>query len=84
MYNYNTVGICASSIKFDIEDGKLKNICFLGGCDGNLKGLCSLLEGMDVNTVIDKFSGISCGRKSTSCPDQLARALQGIVNNEQN
>lgn len=79
MYKYTTKGICASSISFDIDDEKLKNVSFLGGCDGNLTGLCNLLEGMDIATVIDKLKGIRCGRKSTSCPDQLAIALQEIM-----
>lgn len=79
MYTYSTKGVCASSISFNIEDGKLKDISFSGGCDGNLKGLSSLLEGMDIDTIIQRLKGISCGRKSTSCPDQLAIALQEIL-----
>lgn len=79
MYTYSTKGVCASSINFNIENGKLKDISFLGGCDGNLKGLSNLLEGMDITTVVQRLKGISCGRKSTSCPDQLAMALEEII-----
>ena len=75
-YEYKTKGTCSQRIFFDIEDGILKNVEFLGGCNGNLKGICSLVEGLPVETVIDKLGGITCGSKNTSCPDQLARALK--------
>lgn len=72
---YKTKGVCSRSIQFDVEEGRLTHVSFVGGCDGNLKGICSLVEGMPVEDVIDKLSGIRCGYKSTSCPDQLAQAL---------
>jgi len=75
-YEYKTKGTCSQRIFFDIEDGKLKNVEFLGGCNGNLKGICALVEGMDVEEVISRVQGIHCGMKPTSCPDQLATALK--------
>ncbi len=75
-YEYKTSGTCSQRIYFDIEDGKIKNVSFLGGCNGNLKGICSLVENMNVEDVITKLEGICCGMKSTSCPDQLARAIK--------
>ena len=75
-YEYKTKGTCSRAILFDIEDGKVHNVQFIGGCNGNLKGIGALVEGMDVEDVIARVEGISCGMKSTSCPDQLARALK--------
>ena len=75
-YEYKTKGTCSQRIFFEIEDGKVKNVQFLGGCNGNLKGICSLVEGMDAEEVISRVQGIHCGPKSTSCPDQLATALK--------
>lgn len=75
-YEYKTSGTCSQRIFFEIEDGILKNVQFMGGCNGNLKGICSLVEGMAVTDVIAKTEGICCGMKSTSCPDQLATALK--------
>lgn len=75
-YEYRTKGTCSQRIYFDIEDGKLYNVQFLGGCNGNLQGLSRLVEGMDVETVIERIEGIRCGMKPTSCPDQLATALK--------
>ena len=68
-------------VSFDIEDGKVKNVQFFGGCNGNLKGIGALVEGMDVDDVIARIEGIRCGMKATSCPDQLAQALKEAVNN---
>ena len=79
MYEYKTFGTCSQRILFDIEDGKVKNVQFIGGCNGNLKGIASLVEGMDVNDIIARLEGTSCGGKPTSCPDQLARALKQAV-----
>lgn len=76
MYEYKTKGTCSSRILFDIEDGKVRNVQFIGGCNGNLKGIGALVEGMDVDEVISRTQGITCGMKPTSCPDQLARALE--------
>ena len=75
-YEYKTKGTCSRSILFDIEDGKVKNVQFIGGCNGNLKGIGALVEGMNVQDVISRVEGIQCGMKSTSCPDQLAQALK--------
>ena len=75
-YEYKTSGTCSQKIFFDIEDGKVKNVQFLGGCNGNLKGIGALVEGMNVDDVISRLEGTRCGMKSTSCPDQLARALK--------
>ena len=79
-YEYKTKGTCSQRIFFEIEDHKLKNVQFLGGCNGNLKGIGSLVEGMDVEDVIHRLEGIHCGMKPTSCPDQLATALKEVVN----
>ena len=78
-YHYKTKGTCSQMISFEIEDGLLKNVQFLGGCNGNLKGIASLVEGMDVQTVISRLKGTKCGMKSTSCPDQLATALKNAL-----
>lgn len=75
-YKYKTHGTCSQEITFELKDGKVYNVSFLGGCNGNLKGIASLIDGMDIDNVIAKVNGIRCGMKSTSCPDQLAKALQ--------
>lgn len=75
-FEYKTKGTCSQRILFEVEEGKVKNVQFLGGCNGNLKGIAALVEGMDVNDVISRVEGIKCGMKSTSCPDQLAQALK--------
>lgn len=75
-YTYNTQGTCSRSITFDITDGIVSNIVFSGGCNGNLKGLAALCEGQKAEDVVQKLSGITCGFKSTSCPDQLAKAIK--------
>ena len=74
-YSYKTKGTCSVQIDFDIIDGKVSNVKFLGGCNGNLKGISALVEGMTPEQVIARCSGIKCGFKPTSCPDQLATAL---------
>jgi uncharacterized protein (TIGR03905 family) len=75
-YKYKTKGTCSQHILFEIEDDKVKNVEFIGGCNGNLKGIASLVEGMAVDEVISRIDGIRCGMKQTSCPDQLAQALK--------
>jgi len=75
-FEYKTKGTCSQQIIFDIEDNKVKNVQFLGGCNGNLQGIGRLVEGMDVDEVIARIEGIHCGMKPTSCPDQLANALK--------
>lgn len=81
MSEYKTQGTCSSKINFEIVDGKVRNVSFLGGCNGNLQGISKLVEGMDVDEVINRLKGTKCGFKSTSCPDQLARALEQAKNN---
>ena len=76
MYQYKTKGTCSQMIYFDLEDGKVKNVQFLGGCNGNLKGIGQLVEGIDVDDVVARLEGTTCGMKRTSCPDQLAKALK--------
>lgn len=73
---YKTKGTCSSKINFDIIDGKVYNVVFTGGCNGNLKGIGVLIEGQDAREVADRLEGIKCGFKSTSCPDQLSKALK--------
>lgn len=73
---YKTKGTCSSHISFELVDGKLHNVVFTGGCNGNLKGIGALVEGQDANEVISRLEGIQCGFKPTSCPDQLAQALK--------
>ena len=75
-YEYKTKGTCSQKIFFDVEDGKVHNVQFVGGCNGNLKGIGALVEGQDVSDVIARLEGIQCGMKSTSCPDQLSYALE--------
>ena len=76
MHTFNTRGTCSRQINFDIVDGNVHNVSFVGGCDGNTQGLSRLLVGMSVDEAIKRLSGIDCGCKGTSCPDQLARALK--------
>lgn len=73
---YNTQGVCSKKITFDIQDGMVHAVEFTGGCSGNLQGIASLVEGMKVDEAIARMEGIKCGFKSTSCPDQLAKALK--------
>ncbi len=70
-------GVCAMQIDFDIEDGKLHNLKFIGGCNGNLKAIGKLVEGRDAKEVADILRGNICGIKGTSCADQLAKAIDG-------
>ena len=78
-YQYSTQGTCSYQIDLDVEDGVIKDIQFYGGCDSNLQGICSLVRGMKVEDVLPKIEGIRCGMKTTSCPDQLARALRQVM-----
>ena len=73
---YTTSGVCSRAIKFEVENGLVRNVKFLGGCSGNTQGVAALAEGMPVDEVIARLEGIRCGAKPTSCPDQLARALR--------
>ena len=78
---YQTKGTCSREINFEVVDGKLHNVSYLGGCNGNLQGVSALVEGMDVHEAIAKLKGIKCGFKQTSCPDQLATALEEYLAN---
>lgn len=79
MFQYSTSGVCAKNIEFDIVDNKVENVRFHGGCNGNLQGISKLIEGMEVEDVVEKLSGLGCGPRSTSCPDQLAKALEAAI-----
>ncbi len=81
---YTTQGVCSRFIDFDLEDGIVKNVVFTGGCNGNLKGIGALVEGLPAEEVIKRLSGTKCGMKNTSCPDQLSKALQAALNGELN
>ena len=81
MYQYKTKGTCSQMIYFDLEDNRIKNVQFMGGCNGNLKGIAALVEGMDIDDAISRIEGITCGFKKTSCPDQLAQALKEVKAN---
>ena len=74
-FTYLTKGTCSRKIEFDIDDNKIHNVSFVGGCNGNLQGICKLVEGQDIDEVVSKIQGIKCGFKNTSCPDQLAQAI---------
>lgn len=73
---FNTRGVCAQRIEFDLHDGKIYNVTFTGGCNGNLKAISKLIEGMDADRVVATLKGNRCGFKSTSCADQLAIAIE--------
>lgn len=78
-YSYRTSGTCSQAIEIELDGDIIKNVTFYGGCDGNLKGISSLVVGMNAQDVINRLQGTRCGMKSTSCPDQLARALNAIL-----
>ncbi|MCI1269446.1 MAG: TIGR03905 family TSCPD domain-containing protein [Ruminococcus sp.] len=75
-YEYTPTGVCSRKIILDVEDGVVNDVEFIGGCNGNLKGIATLVKGMKTQDVIEKLQGIKCGMKSTSCPAQLALALK--------
>lgn len=77
-YTYQTQGTCSTAIHLDVEEGVLKDVYFDNGCDGNLQGISLLVKGMKVGDVIARLEGIRCGMKTTSCPDQLCRALHAM------
>ncbi len=79
-YNYKTEGTCSKQITFDIdENGKIHNVSFLGGCNGNLKAIGLLVEGQDAKHVAELLKGNTCGMRSTSCADQLSKAIQEVL-----
>ena len=77
---YRPHGVCSQLIRVELDGDIVKNVEFVGGCNGNTKGICSLIRGMNVHDVISRLEGITCGYKSTSCPDQLAYALKKSTN----
>ncbi len=82
MNNFDTKGVCAKNIEFELDGDVVKSVSFNGGCNGNLKGIASLVEGLKVEDVIKKLEGLTCGNKDTSCPDQLAKALKEALINK--
>ena len=81
-YEYRTKGTCSSKINFTLVDGKIHNVKFTGGCSGNTQGVGVLVEGMDAAEAVKRMKGIRCGMKPTSCPDQLALALEAAMAKE--
>lgn len=74
-FEFEPQGVCSRKIRLELEQGRINHVEFLGGCDGNLQGICRLVQGMTAQEVISRLEGLTCGRKQTSCPDQLAQAL---------
>ena len=78
-YTYKTRGTCSREIQFEVNDGVVSKVSFVSGCNGNLQGIGQLVEGMKVEDVIKRLKGIDCNGKGTSCPDQLAKALEEVI-----
>lgn len=79
-HTYKTNGVCCKSVHFELtEDKKVHNVTFEGGCNGNTQGIGALVEGMDAEDAVTRMTGITCGPRHTSCPDQLAKALQSAL-----
>ena len=79
-YTYKTKGTCSTQIDYDIEDGKIYNVKYTNGCNGNLKGIGKLIKGMKIDDVIERLEGVTCNIRPTSCPDQIAKALKEYKN----
>ena len=79
-FTYTPTGVCSRQILFEVENDIVKDVSYVGGCNGNLKGISALVKGMSVEDVISRLKGVDCGGKGTSCPDQLARALELSLN----
>ena len=77
--DYKTKGVCSREINFEVEDNKVKNVQFVGGCSGNTQGVARLIDGMDIDEAISRIEGIQCGFRPTSCPDQLAKAIDEVL-----
>lgn len=77
-YTYRPRGVCSQLMEIETEDNKIVSLRVMGGCDGNLQGISRLVAGMEIDDAIERMDGIRCGRKDTSCPDQLAQALKAI------
>ena len=82
-YTYVPQGVCSREMRVEVKDGVVASVQIDGGCSGNIQALCRLVEGLDAETAIEKISGIRCGFKNTSCPDQLSRALRKAMEGEQ-
>ena len=76
MSTYYPRGVCSKQIDVEVKDGKIADIRVLGGCNGNLKGICALLKGADAKDTVERLKGTDCGGRGTSCPDQIARAIE--------
>lgn len=83
-YKFTPNGVCSHQMQIDVEDNIVKKVKIIGGCAGNTKGICALVEGMHIDEVIKKLKGIPCGVRGTSCPDQLAKALEEIKESRYN
>ncbi len=82
-HRFNTERVCCRQIRFELDEGELRNVMFLGGgCEGNLKALSMLTEGKDAKEIADTLKGTMCGRRGTSCSDQLARAIEAAMKKE--
>lgn len=77
---YKPTGVCSQAINIELDGDTIQSVSFTGGCNGNLQGISALVQGMKVTDAIEKLRGIKCGFKSTSCPDQLAKALESMIN----
>jgi uncharacterized protein (TIGR03905 family) len=75
MHEYSTTGTCSTKIHFELQDNKVYKVSFENGCNGNLKGIASLVDGMDADELVKRLKGIQCNKRGTSCPDQLAKAV---------
>ena len=81
-YRYRPTGVCSSEIILEIDQGIVKDLKVIGGCNGNLQGIAALVKGMPINEVKDKLQGIKCGYKQTSCPDQIAKAIEAYMQSQ--
>ena len=79
-YRFYPTGVCSREMIFDIEDGIVKDLKVVGGCNGNLKGISGLIRGMKLEDIISKLEGIDCNGRGTSCPDQISKALKEYMN----
>ena len=80
---YKPTGVCCKNMQMIIKDNIIEDAQFMGGCNGNLSGIGMLVKGMNINDIVPKLSGITCGSKSTSCPDQLTKAIQAYIEAKQ-
>lgn len=78
-FEYRNHGTCSQAVQFEIEDNKLKNVCFIGGCNGNLQGIARLVKGRPAAQVAEELAGINCNGRGTSCPDQISKALKEML-----